>query len=234
MPSHNIDIQYPGTFLDLPDTKIADDVYLLISTMNSQLTDASLVLSCYEKEKRRWMKVIRAQPEAYLTKIHHYSQFFHIYANYFVYALAIFGNCLNAIDRDYDLPPSIRQIRNDYKRQLPTLWNVRNSLMHVEDRVRALSRPKEGGKTRMRPQDHLLVLGSIMIDKDALCCTAADGSLQQIRVRKETLKVAEDALQKLINSLPWRGHPHGYLTDKALRKLGRVFMSIEKEMKPEG
>jgi hypothetical protein len=160
--------------------------------------------------------------------------FFHIYANYFVYALAIFGNCLKAIDRDYDLPSRVRQIKNDYKKQLPTLWNVRDSLMHVEDRARSLGRPKKGKKIIMHPQNHLLILGAMMLDRDAVCCTTGDGSLQEIGVRKETLKVAEDTLQKLINSLPWRGHPHGYQTDKALRRLSRIFMSIDKKIKSEG
>jgi hypothetical protein len=77
MPAYTVNIQYPGTFLDLSDTKVADDVNMLISTMNSQLTDAALVLNCYEKEKRKFMKVIRAQPEPDLAKARRYSQFFH-------------------------------------------------------------------------------------------------------------------------------------------------------------
>ena len=229
MLSYSVNIQYPGTFLDLADNKTASEVYMLINTMNGQLNDAALVLSCYQKEKNRFIKIIQAQPEANINKIHHYSQFTHIYANYFVYALAIFGNCLNAIANDYKLPRNVHQLRDNYKKKSPTLWNIRNSLMHIEDRARALGRTgKKGKKAKMQIKGNLLILGALLFSNDRLECTIANGSRQQIEISKETLKIAEGTLQDLINSLPWAGRPHGYLTDKAFQRLIKSFKKIAK------
>lgn len=229
MLSYSINIQYPGAFLDLLDDNTARDVYMLISTMEGQLNDAALVLSCYQREKNKFIKKIQAQSEADNKRIHHHSQFTHIYANYFVYALAIFGNCLNAIANDYDLPSNVYQIRDNFKEESLTLWDIRNSLIHIEDRARTLGRPdKKGEKAKMQLKGNLLVLGALLIDKDGLECTIADGSLQRIEISKATLKIAEGTLQNLINSLPWRGLPHGYLTDRAFQRLIKSITKIAK------
>ncbi len=224
MRLYEINIQYPGTLLDLLDADTADEVYLLISEMNSQLEEAALLLSLYQKEKNKFLKTISHKLDYYDKGIHHSTQLLNIYSKSFVYALTGFGNCIVAIASEYALPGNIEQVVRAYKSKLSTLWNIRHSLQHAEDRIRGLGRPNKGKKKKIRLQGSLLVMSGLMLHKDRLSCTVENGAVEEIEINDATLRIAEETLQKLINSLPWRGAPHGYITEKAWQKFMRNLM----------
>ncbi len=221
--AYPVRIQYPGNFIDLPDDNAADEICVLIRIMEDQLIDAALVLDFYNKETKRIITVIRKKLKAGDKRLDRHHRLTRVYANYFVYALAIFGNCFKAIaGDDYNLSANIKTLKDDFEQKLPALRNVRNSLMHIEDRARGLGRPEgERKKTKMQLKDNFLVLGCLLLNVNKLECTAADGSRQQIGISRKTLDIAEVTLQSLIDSLPWRGFPHGYLTDKVCQQFRR-------------
>jgi hypothetical protein len=210
--AHPTRVQYPGEFLNLSNDDVADDVFILITTMEDEVQDAALVLGQYEKQRNRWVRGLAegvrvlGKPGRDATR-----RLAFIYARYFVYALVAVGNCLNQIcSEHYGLVDQIGPIRDSFKRALPALWDIRHSMIHIEDRARGLGRPdRRGRRPKLQPSNSILVLGLLRLDRSMLDCTDADGKMRSIEVSRATLGVAVGALQSAINALPWRGFPHG-------------------------
>jgi len=199
--------------LDFDEGQIVDDVGILISTMEGQLNDAALVLDQYEDQKRKALKLISDRSRAQTT--HRNDVCFglmHIYARYFIYALVIFGKCLSTI-KELDLLAGVGQIDDTFGQRLKPLKEIRDSMMHIEDRARGFGRPgKQNRRQAMRLQNNILMLGTLSVDQDRFECTGADGHLWSVEIGRATLDAAVTTLQDLINILPWRGFPCGRYT----------------------
>jgi len=122
---------------------------------------------------------------------------------------------LKALAREPGLSPSVATAAGDLKRALPGLAKVRDSAQHLEDRARGLDRrqraitpqPIVGGGI-IAPHGGLLSLSSLSDNR--LRYTADDGSHQEVEVSRQTLVVAQQAIQQVISSLPWRGPPRTF------------------------
>lgn len=138
-------------------------------------------------------------PRAYL----HSAPFIH--AHSFVLAVDSFGKFLEVIC-DYDvLPGTVRDVRKKFDESLPGVSRIRNSALHLEDRLRGYLSPQD--KEKGRRMEGTMSLGNL--DGNKLGYTIDDGSHQgshqQIEVSQATLSILVDTLNELLSGLRWRG-----------------------------
>lgn len=139
----------------------------------------------------------------------------HLYARAFLFALDNFEKMLAVIAAEQDAPVTLKQIHADLNRRLPHLRDVRNSVHHVEDRVR---QKKTGGRgkplidivvQRGAPDDPIApgakVFMSGQLLRDTICETMANGKIGQVEVNGTSMRVLQATFQEVMNSFSWQG-----------------------------
>jgi len=259
-----VELQYPGTWLQLANEDKAWEISKLIMSMDKQIIDMAIVLGLFEEETRKvasdfayenarqqWEQdrdlrfeiqsryIEELGEEAFyknydrlimiidremnrkkwqsgsLPRSYQFRLPF-IYAHSFLYALDSFGKFLDVIAGEDGIPDTVCSIRDGFYTALPSLSKIRNSALHIEDRIRGfgtIEQTKRKEKMKLQPINNRmfkvphggLVLSSL--NGNRLGYTIDDGSLQEIEVGKTTLDIASEVLQKLINSFDWCGEP---------------------------
>lgn len=136
-------------------------------------------------------------PRAYV----HSAPFIH--AHSFVLAVDSFGKFLEVICGYDVLPSTVRDVRKKFDESLPGVSKIRNSALHLEDRLRGYLSRKDKDKEKGRPLKGLMWLSNLHGNK--LGYTIDDGSHQQIEVSQGTLAILVDTLNELLKALPWTG-----------------------------
>jgi len=133
-----------------------------------------------------------------------------MYAREFVFAVDYFSKELGKLSNDQQIGgAAIKQLAN-FEAAVPGVVEVRNSLHHVEDRVRGLG---QGGKAiipqpvnipgfAVAPRGGLFFIGP-SIQGSKVGCTVADGQYVEVDIAETTVGAAVAALQGLIDSFPW-------------------------------
>jgi hypothetical protein len=179
----------------------------MLSQLEDSLVMAALSLTLFEHTKEK-DSFVESLPGQYQSKLSF------LYAHEFLYALDTIDKImatLENIDKMPNIPTlardNITRARLDFNNKLPGVNPVRNSAHHVEDRVR-------GKKTR--EQDIVLqpvqtpeiaaVGGALVISNlsnNRLSYTGADGTLKEVEVSEVSLEIAQEAVQKIIDSFEW-------------------------------
>lgn len=130
-----------------------------------------------------------------------------MYARAFLFALDSIEKVLKALAAS-DVPTAAAEARDDLLAALPTLTEVRNTAHHHEDRVRGLGRNRK--PLGLKPIDAGGILapgGAIVLDNlngTRYGCTVNDGRFAEVDVTPASLFAARCAIQKVLDSVPWR------------------------------
>ncbi|MDQ3609523.1 MAG: hypothetical protein M3459_11575 [Actinomycetota bacterium] len=139
-----------------------------------------------------------------------------IHAQSFVSTLAVLQRSLLALRR-YPFEPAvaagIKKAADEFAAALPGLKGVRDSVAHVEERVRGEA---HGKKIKTQPVSNSLIHapgGGAMVvsalNNQRYGGTIADGTYAEVEVADATTEVARAAVQAVDDALPWRpGHWH--------------------------
>lgn len=130
----------------------------------------------------------------------------HFYANSFVNSVDSFGRILEVIASNNELPDTVKECWNNFEQLLPTVREIRNSAMHIEDRVRGFGDYKMKRKNIKMDIKGSFSLGTLF--NNTLVCTVADGSEKNIVISKDILYILVDITNDLLRCFEWSGDPH--------------------------
>ncbi len=122
-------------FLDnLDDSSIVSDVRMLLLQLENTFIDANLSYGLFNAEyhKQRINDNDSSIPRKYSHRL------IFIYAKNFVQALDNFQRALKTLTTYKALPKEISKLENKLLEFFPDLRGVRNSMQHMEDRIRGL------------------------------------------------------------------------------------------------
>jgi hypothetical protein len=137
-----------------------------------------------------------------------------IHAQSFVSSLAVLQRSLIALTRyalDKAVQARIQQACDDFAAALPGLKDVRDSVAHVEERVRG---EVHGKKIKAQPVSNSMIhapQGGVLIvsalNNQSYGGTIADGTYVEVEIADATTAIAWAAVQAVYDALPWKpGH----------------------------
>lgn len=134
-----------------------------------------------------------------------------VHARSFLFAIDMVLKVLDVAADTVGAPPSIRQIANDMSNALPSLRPVRNSAAHLEDRVRGLGRGGRPLALQPSTTGPIRSAGPVLLVENLhgtrILTTVADGSHAELDVSLATLTIANQAVQRFVDAMPWTGPP---------------------------
>jgi hypothetical protein len=188
-------LQLPAPWIDHPDRDWAFLVHMLLDEVIRQLDEAALVLTLNEKataeEETPVPGVYDVKPPDSARRL----RFLH--AKSFVYALDATGQLLRVLSGLESLPDEARSGCAKFESAFGKLRDLRNTLQHIEDRLRGLGRR---GAPLPKP---LIVLGAFRNGKFG--ATTADGAYVEVEVSRATLSAACKIIEDLLWSFGWIG-----------------------------
>jgi hypothetical protein len=251
---HNINIKYPGTFVQLDDDQQAAEIDLLFISMDDQLINVAISLSLFEEAMKNLNKTLlsnkrksREQHKRFSSDIdfnnkderdlyalmkkysnleemmekenrkekwHYEFRLPFLYAHLFLYSLDNFEKLLNVIPSGQGFPQGIDNIREGFNKRLPSLQKIRNSALHIEDRIRRYETPAQSKtkiKMNLQPVRNNIINGNFSalivgnLNGNKLSYTIDDGSCQEIEISIDTLNIAIETFQSTINLFTWEG-----------------------------
>lgn len=200
-------LELPGWWIDHPDRDWAFLTQMLLDGVLDQLNEAALVLSLY-----RTAGDPTSQPPPGANRLPH------LYARCFVYALDAVGQLIRVLLRYDQLPLSARTHCERYLSEFGALRDLRNSLQHIEDRLRGL------GPHRAPLPKPLVVLGAFR--NNHFGGTTADGTYVEVEMSSSPLLHARAIVEDLLWSFAWLG-PGNTPVDRPTAASGRHEMSKE-------
>lgn len=169
---------------------------------------ADIVLAEIEKSKineKREEWASGALPKTYEDKL------IFVYAKSFILSVDMIGKLLKTLRTEPGVTEAVGIQEQEFYKQFPDLKNVRDSEMHQEERVKGKTRGKEIDikpiNTRMIKSDGKILVSS-SLDGNLFSATMADGHLGQVEVSAESLFIARDCIQNVINAFQWEGYPY--------------------------
>jgi len=139
-------------------------------------------------------------------------QIIFIYAKTFVFALDMMGKLLNILCEEYknNLPKGVFDQKDTFFKLLPQLKDVRDSLQHQEDRGRGLD--KKGQPLDIKPglKGNIYIAGtkSLVLNNlngNKFGTTINDGQFVEIEISDQTMIIAQQCIQGIIDSFSWEG-----------------------------
>lgn len=124
----------------------------------------------------------------------------------FVYAVDSFGKFLDVLCSYKGIPQEIASLHNEFDARLPSVSKIRNSALHIEDRIRGYASWRDAKKGKK--MDIKGFLGLSNLEGKRLCYTIDDGSYQCVDVTANTLDVLGDLLNRTLRAFVWEGPPH--------------------------
>ena len=132
-----------------------------------------------------------------------------IWARTFVYALDAIRKTLTVIAQQ-PTPNSAAGALIELDQRIPDLLGVRDTAHHPEDRIRRLD--KKGKPITLQPIDNNMIKapsGGVLVlnnlNGSRYGCTLGDGRFAEVDVTASSLIAARDVVQRVFDSLPWRG-----------------------------
>jgi hypothetical protein len=177
----------PGTWIDHPDRDWASSVQMLLDEVLDQLSEAHLILAMFEASN---MTVSKVNDQNNRLRL--------IYAKSFVYALDTVCQLIRVLQKQEQLPSLASDYCQKFLAQFGGLRDLRNSLQHVEDRLRGIDRKGEPIPSS------LLVLGAFR-DNNYFGATVSDGRYVEIEISDSVLIQAYSIVEELLWCFDWLG-----------------------------
>lgn len=182
-----------------PDPMSARDSDLMLKARAIKRIEGERV-----RTRRRW-----ARGELPRGVAHHLP---FMYARAFLFALDSVEKVLKVL-ASFPVPTAAAEARDELLAALPDLRKVRDTAHHHEDRVRGVDRRGEPldfqpiNTGRIHAPGGAIVLNHL--DDTRYGCTVDDGRFAQVDVTPASLLAARDAIQQVLDSVPWsdRDHP---------------------------
>ena len=152
---------------------------MLLGEILNQMNEAALVLSLFETVANPLV-----EPSSCASRLRS------LYARCFVYALDAAGQLIRVLQEYDQLPSSARRQCKRYLSQFVAVRDLRNSLQHIEDRLRGLGR---GGVPLPGP---LIVLGGFIDNRFG--STTEDGRYVEIEMSNSVLAQACAIVEDLL------------------------------------
>ena len=137
-----------------------------------------------------------------------------IYARAFIHALHVFEKALRVLVEDARGQSALADILKEFNAHFPGFRGVRDTLEHVDERIRRLARKKE---VIPQPIDNGAIksgLGNVLIIEGlygtSFQCTTAEGELGSVDVSLSSLQRLQEVLQSVINAFAWHGPRRPY------------------------
>ena len=133
-----------------------------------------------------------------------------MHARSFVYALDEIEKALDILADSENLPDSIAGVKQKWSEAFPHLSEVRNSAHHMADRVRGKRRnrdikPKAVSVAGIETSGGVIMLN--MLRGRNYGITLGEGSFQEVPITRDSLVVARDLVQEVIDGFQWEGDP---------------------------
>lgn len=133
-----------------------------------------------------------------------------MFAKAFLYSLDGIGKALTALTKVPGVPGVVVVQRDQFYRMLPDLTGVRDTSHHLEDRVQWLDRNRKKltpmpvmNDAVHAPDGGVLILNSL--NDNRFGCTMNNGEFGEVEVSVETTKVAQLAIQGILDAFSWKG-----------------------------
>ncbi|MCK6056908.1 hypothetical protein [Micrococcus luteus] len=160
-----------------------------------------------EKSDQKYFELLmksRCLPAGYESRIPT------MHARSFVYALDEIEKALEILEKNANMPESIAGIKQEWSAAFPYLSEVRNSAHHMADRVRGKRRKKDIDPAPVSVPG-IETSGGVMflnvLRGRNYGITLGEGVYQEVSISPESLQVARDLVQRIIDSFPWEGFP---------------------------
>jgi hypothetical protein len=180
-------LELPGPWIDHPDRDWAFLVQMLFDEILDQLSEARIVLHLF-KEK--------SELASQTTKVD--QQLRQIYAKSFVYALDTITQIIRILEKQEQLSKAARIHCQKFLSQFGELRELRNSLQHIEDRLRGI------GRDRRPIPSTLLVIGAFR-ENSFYGAITSDGHYVEIEISDSVLTDAYSIIKDLIWCFNWLG-----------------------------
>lgn len=160
-----------------------------------------------EKSDQKYFELLmksRCLPAGYESRIPT------MHARSFVYALDEIEKALEILEKNANMPESLAGIKEEWSATFPHLSEVRNSAHHMEDRVRGKRRNKDIDPAPVSVPG-IETSGGVMLlnvlRNRNYGITLGKGVYQEVSISKESLQVARDLVQRVVDSFSWEGLP---------------------------
>jgi len=120
-----------------------------------------------------------------------------LYAKSYVHSIATFNNFLKVISENPIASPGLGNIHEKFKRKFPFLVEVRNSVQHVEDRIR------RRGRNGKKYETTLNLIAALSDNRFVV--TIADGSDGEVPISLEGLTAMQKSLTDVYAIFDWTG-----------------------------
>jgi hypothetical protein len=188
----------PSAFVDLPDADAASRLRDGLFNLANYFSDARLAKELFADATARY----QAKDSTLRDRARRESQ---MYAREFIFALDYFVKELFVMTEHPSAPPPLKKILADFNSRVPGIVDLRDSLHHLEDRLRGMARNK---RIKPQPLNKHKISGSALVVThivgSTIVATSANGSHAEVHITRNTLEEMIVTLQQTINALPWR------------------------------
>ena len=178
---------------------------LLILAILHNVAEATLALEWFLSalEKSGWPRNDDQSPPPNAPD-EPFGNYFHaiVHAKTFLYSLDSTLKIANTLAKLPKVPNPVIEARNKLREHFPDVPGLRNSLLHIEDRIRGLVRNKKmdleaaGGLTF-----HFLI-------GKQFASTIEGDRLGELEVSERSLIVVVEYVENVLNAFDWKGAPH--------------------------
>jgi hypothetical protein len=190
---------------------------------DSRLSPAERHQAEVDRRDRISLEIERWKIEQGMWPPHHATDILLIYAEAFIGAMDMIGKLAVAItENPLSTPALMPKLSAEIvalKNDVPGLKSVRNSIQHLEDRIRGLGRHDkklnakkpipavELQETWITSSTNSRVTILSALNGDAYTTTGLSGFPESIEVTIQSLTAVRDRLQKIFDEMPWRMRP---------------------------
>jgi hypothetical protein len=178
-------LELPGPWIEHPDRDWAFLARTLLDAILDQLKEAQMVLTLFQGASAHDNPSVDCRLRF-------------LYARSFIYALDAAGQLIQVLKGNEHLPATALSHCEQFLSQFGVLRDLRNSLQHIEDRVRGLCLSR--GK-KMPIPNPLLVLGAFR--DNSFGATTAKGRYVEIEISNSVLVRAFAIVEDLIWCFDW-------------------------------
>ncbi len=179
--------ELPGPWIDHPDRNWAFLAHMLLDEILDQLNEARIVLPLFKEKSGANTQSTETDKRLCL-----------VYAKSFVYALDAAAQIVRVLEKQEQLPARAIDQCKKFLAQFGELHELRNSLQHIEDRLRGI------GRDRKNIPSQFLVLGGFR-NYTYFGATVSDGRYIEIEIADSVLIQAYSIIEDLIWCFDWLG-----------------------------
>jgi hypothetical protein len=182
------DLVFPGQWIGGANREWAFEVLHLLSLVQHEFTCA--VAACSLFEPITGENVFLASSQSKYT-----ASLMSVYARSFVFSLDSISKMLKVLGEHPQAPHAVQKPISEYCSMFGKLRHIRDSLAHIEDRGRALTKKGEPLSSKV------IILGSF--NESRFEFTGNDGNCYGVDISESTLLSAHQILQAVIDAYAW-------------------------------